>query len=109
MSNIPVMNVAFIITDSDSYIPHFAHVKMRVVLVIVWCDPAHPHATRLLARKHSHRIIVLEKEKGGWFQVKMTQNGQYEKLCNKIPAVQLTSTDEYIVHGFHIILTMVTI
>lgn len=56
------MYVAFIITYSDCYISHFAEVKMRVILVIVRCDPAHPHATRLLARKHSHRIIVLVKE-----------------------------------------------
>lgn len=85
------MNVPFIITDSDCHIPHFAHVIVKVILVIVWCDPAHPNATGLLARKHSHRIIVLKK-RGGLvkqvqFQVKMTQNVQYEKLCNKIPAV----------------------
>lgn len=66
ISNIPVMNVAFIITYSDCYISHFANVKMRVILVIVRCDPAHPHATGLLPRKHSHRIIVLVKESGGW-------------------------------------------
>lgn len=60
------MDVAFIIAHSDCYIPHFVHVKMKVVLVIIRCDPAHPHATRLLARKHSHRIVVLVKEEGGW-------------------------------------------
>lgn len=65
-SNTPVMDVAFIITYSDCYISHFADVKMRVILVIVWCDPAHPHATGLLPRKHSHRIIVLVREGSGW-------------------------------------------
>lgn len=58
---IPVMNVAFVITYSDCYISHFADVKMRVILMIVRCDPTHPHTTRLLSRKHSHRIIILLK------------------------------------------------
>lgn len=56
------MNVAFIVTDSDGYISHFVHVKMRVILVVVGCDPANPNATRLLSRKHSHRIVVLVRE-----------------------------------------------
>lgn len=55
------MYVAFIITNSDCYIPHFVHVKMRVVLMIIRGDPAHPDATGLLTRKHSHRIVVLVK------------------------------------------------
>lgn len=45
ISNIPVMNVAFVITYSDSYISDFADIEMRVVLVIVRCYPANPHAT----------------------------------------------------------------
>lgn len=61
-SIIPVMNVAFIIAYSDGHISHFAEVKMRVVLVIVRCDPAHPDTTGLLPRKHSHRIKVLVKK-----------------------------------------------
>lgn len=79
------MNVAFVISDSDRHVSHFADVKMKVVLVIVRCDPAHPHATGLLSRKHSHRIIVLVKEEGGGgginisisiskFQVRMIQH-----------------------------------
>ena len=67
--NIPAVNVAFIITYSDCNISHFADIKMRVVLVIVRCDPAHPHATGLLSRKHSHRVVILVKEKGsGWIE-----------------------------------------
>lgn len=58
---IPVMYVAFIITNSDCYISHFVYVKMRVVLMIIRGDPAHPNATGLLTRKHSHRIVVLVK------------------------------------------------
>lgn len=48
------MNVASVITNSDCYISHFIHVKMKVILMIVRCDPAHPHTTGLLPRKHSH-------------------------------------------------------
>lgn len=59
------MNVAFIITYCDCHISHFADVKMRVILVIIRCDPAHPHPTGFLARKHSDRIIVLVMEEGG--------------------------------------------
>lgn len=59
---IPVMYVAFIIANSDCYISHFVYVKMRVVLMIIRGDPAHPDATGLLTRKHSHRIVVLERE-----------------------------------------------
>lgn len=55
------MYVAFIITNSDCYVPHFVHVKMKVVLMIIRGDPAHPDATGLLTRKHSHRIVVLVK------------------------------------------------
>lgn len=56
------MNVAFIVTYSDCYISHFADIKMKVILVIIRRDPAHPDATKLLSSKHSHRIIVLVKE-----------------------------------------------
>lgn len=58
----PVVDVAFVISNGDSNVPHFVHVKMEVVLVVVGGYPADPHTTRLLARKHSHRIIVLGKE-----------------------------------------------
>lgn len=56
------MYVAFIIANSDCYISHFVYVKMRVILMIVRRDPAYPDATGLLARKHSHRIVVLAKD-----------------------------------------------
>lgn len=59
---IPVMYVAFIITNSDCYISHFVYVKMWVVLMIIRSDPAHPDATGLLTRKHPHRVVVLVKE-----------------------------------------------
>lgn len=59
---IPVMYVAFIITNSNCYISHFVYVKMRVVLMIIRGDPAHPDATGLLPRKHSHRVVVLVKQ-----------------------------------------------
>lgn len=48
------MNVAFIITYSDCYGSHFAEVIMKIVLVIVWCDPAHPHARWLLSCENPH-------------------------------------------------------
>lgn len=75
------MNVPFIITDSDCHIPHFAHVVVKVILVIVWCDPAHPNATRLLARKHSHRIIVLKKKGGGGGQTSSI-SGEDDSECS---------------------------
>lgn len=56
------MDVALVVAYSDSYVPHFAHVEVWVVLVIVRRDPPNPHAPWLLTRKHSHRIIVLFKE-----------------------------------------------
>lgn len=56
------MDVAFVIANSDCYISHFVYVKMKVILMIIRGDPAHPDATGLLARKHSHRIVVLGKE-----------------------------------------------
>lgn len=57
------MNVSFIVTYGDCDVSHFVEVKVRVVLVIVRCDPACPHTAGLLARKHSHRVVVLEGEK----------------------------------------------
>lgn len=56
------MDVALVVADGDSNVPHFVHVKVKVVLVVVRRDPTDPHTPRLLARKHSHRVIVLEKE-----------------------------------------------
>lgn len=56
------MYVAFIITYCDCHVSHFAEIKMRIILVIVGCDPSNPHTTELLPSKNPHRIIILEKE-----------------------------------------------
>lgn len=63
------MDVALFVADGDGDVSHFVHVKVKVVLVVVRRDPTDPHAPRLLARKHSHRIVVLEEEEWrarGW-------------------------------------------
>lgn len=60
--NVPVVDVALVVADGDSNVPHFVHVKVKVVLVVVRRDPTDPHPPWLLARKDSHRVIVLEKE-----------------------------------------------
>ena len=88
------MNVASNVTYSDCYIPHFVHVEMRVILVIVRCDPAHPYATWLLTRKHSQRIIVLVKEAGGKINISAFSGEHVTKCCIYITKsiVQLTRT-----------------
>ena len=49
--NLPVVNVALVVAHGDSDIAHFVEVKVKVVLVVVGGDPAHPHTARLLPRK----------------------------------------------------------
>lgn len=56
---LPVVYVAFIITHSDCDVSHFTHIKMRVVLVVIRSNPAYPHATGLLSRKYTHRVVML--------------------------------------------------
>lgn len=58
------MNIAFVIPYGDCYISHFADVKMKVILVIIRGDPAHPDAAKLLSREHAHRVIILVEEDG---------------------------------------------
>lgn len=56
------MNVASIIPNSDCHVSHFVEVKVKIILVIVWRDPADPHASWFLSCKYPHRIVILKKE-----------------------------------------------
>lgn len=54
------MNVAFVIAHSNSHTTDFGEVKVRIVLVVVRGDPAHPDTGGLLPSKDPHRIIILK-------------------------------------------------
>lgn len=62
--NIPIMDVAFIVTNSDSDISYFAEIKVKIILMIVRSDPAHPHTSWFLTCEDPHRVVILENEDG---------------------------------------------
>lgn len=53
------MDPAPLISQGDGDCARLAEAEVFAVVMIVRCDPAHPHRGRVLSGKHSHRVVVL--------------------------------------------------
>lgn len=57
--SLPLMDPAPLVSQGDGDCPRLAEAEVLAVVMIVRCDPAHPHRRRVLSSKHSHRVVVL--------------------------------------------------
>lgn len=48
------MDASSLVSQGDGDGPRLVEVKVLAVVMVVRCDPPHPHRRRVLSSKHSH-------------------------------------------------------